>query len=164
MQCRRDIDRCIDIGEPVGARRPRDESGLRERANQLLDEHLLLEDALQESVPNPLSGFIEIGSLSRNTTSLGNLLRPFPHFGSVTVRDPTIGSATYHSFLLKAEQRFSRGFTMLVSYTNAKGINDIGARESHRNIKAERALTDFLRPQRLVISGIWEFPVGPERR
>ena len=132
--------------------------------NQLLDEHLLLEDALQESVPNPFFGLIETGSLSRKTTSLGNLLRPFPHFGSVTVRDPTIGSATYHSFLLKVERRFSRGFTMLVAYTNAKGINDIGARESHRNIKAERALTDFLRPQRLVISGIWEFPVGPERR
>jgi hypothetical protein len=131
--------------------------------NQITDEALGLEDALLTRVPNPFFGLIGTGSLSSPTTTQGQLLRPYPQFTGVTVRDPTIGSATYHSFQLKVERRFSHGFTTLVSYTNAKLLDDIGGRQSHRNLKAERSLSEINRPQRLVVSGIYEVPVGPGR-
>jgi outer membrane receptor protein involved in Fe transport len=129
--------------------------------NQLRDENLLLEDALLVRVPNPFFGLITTGSLANPTTTRAQLLRPYPHFTGVSMRDPTIGSATYHSFQLKVERRFARGVTFLASYTNAKLLDDIGSRQSHRNLKAERALSAINRPQRLVLSGIWRIPNGP---
>ncbi|MBI1895551.1 MAG: TonB-dependent receptor, partial [Acidobacteria bacterium] len=131
--------------------------------NQLTEENLLLQDALLARVPNPFFGLITTGSLAGPTTTRGQLLRPYPHFANVAVRDPTRGSATYHAFQLKVERRFAQGFTFLAAYTNAKLLDDIGGIQNHRNLQAERSLSDINRPQRLVISGVWEIPVGPGR-
>jgi hypothetical protein len=132
--------------------------------NQLSEQDLLLQDALLQRVPNPFFGLIETGSLASATTTRGQLLRPYPHFANVTVRDPTRGSATYHSFQVKLERRFAQGFTFLAAYTNAKLLDDIGSPQNHRNLRAERSLSDINRPQRLVLSGVWEVPVGPGKR
>ncbi|MEK7405535.1 MAG: TonB-dependent receptor [Acidobacteriota bacterium] len=132
--------------------------------NQISEESQRLEDQLLLRVPNPFFGLIETGSLASSTTTRGQLLRPYPHFTGVSMRDPTIGSATYHSFQLKVERRLAQGFTLLAAYTNAKLLDDIGSRQSHRNLKAERALSSINRPQRLVLSGVYEIPLGPGQR
>ncbi len=132
--------------------------------NQITAESQRLDDALLVRVPNPFLGLIQIGTLAATTTTRGQLLRPYPHFTGVTMRDPTIGSAVYHSLQLKAERRFAQGLTLLVAYTNAKLIDDVGARQNHRDISSERGLSVIDRPQRLVVSGIYELPFGPGRK
>jgi hypothetical protein len=132
--------------------------------NQITAESQRLDDALLVRVPNPFLGLIQVGGLAAATTTRGQLLRPYPHFTGVTLRDPTIGSAIYHSVQVKAERRFAQGLTMIVAYTNAKLIDDVGARQNHRDIKSERGLSAIDRPQRLVMSGIYELPFGPGRR
>ncbi len=132
--------------------------------NQITDETRALKDALLVRVANPFVGHITTGSLASATTTRGQLLRPYPQYTGVSMRSPVIGSATYHAFQMKVEKRFARGISVLGSYTNAKLLDDIGSRQSHHNLKAERSISTINRPQRLVISGIYEFPVGPGRR
>jgi len=129
--------------------------------NQLTEEQLRLGTALLARVNNPFAGFIQTGILANPTVAQAQLIRPYPHFTGVTMRQPTIGSATYHAFQMKVERRFSRGLTFLLGYTNAKLMDDVGGRQSHSNLKAERSLSLINRPQRLVISGVWHVPVGP---
>ncbi|HEU0141144.1 MAG TPA: TonB-dependent receptor [Bryobacteraceae bacterium] len=129
--------------------------------NQLPVEELARGGALQQSVPNPFFGQFASGVLASANTTLGQLLRPYPHFNSVTTRNPTVGNSTYHAALLKVERRMANGLTFLASYTVSKLIDDVGAPQNNYNIRGERALSVFDRPQRLVVSGLYELPFGP---
>ena len=132
--------------------------------NQLTEEQLGLGTALLARVNNPFAGLIQTGTLANPTVTQAQFIRPYPHFTGVTMRQPTIGSATYHAFQMKVERRFSRGLTFLLGYTNAKLLDDVGGRQNHRNLKAERSLSLINRPQRLVVSGVWQVPAGPGRQ
>jgi hypothetical protein len=131
--------------------------------NQLPDALLGLGSALLEQIPNPFFGIIPSGSLASKTVARGQLLRSYPQFTGVSLTSPTIGSSTYHSLQLKVEKRFSRGFSLLASYTNAKIIDDIGNPQNNNNLRAERSVSTLDRSQRLVISGIWDLPFGKGR-
>ncbi|MGH9672842.1 MAG: carboxypeptidase regulatory-like domain-containing protein [Bryobacteraceae bacterium] len=131
--------------------------------NQLTTEQMGLQDALLVRIPNPFFGRIQTGSLATSTTTRAQLLRPYPHFTGVTLREFTDGSATYHAFFLKAERRFARGLTFLGSYTNSKLLDNIGNRQNNYNLAGERSLSSIHSPQRLTLTGIWELPFGPRR-
>lgn len=132
--------------------------------NQLTRDQMGLQDALLVRVPNPFFGRIQSGSLASSTTTVAQLLRPYPHFTGVTLREFTDGSSTYHAFLFKVERRFSQGLTFLASYTNSKLIDNIGARQDNYNLAAERGLSAIHTPQRLSLTGVWELPIGPRKR
>ena len=68
-----------------------------------------LQDALLVRATNPFFGRIQTGSLASSTTTAAQLLRPYPHFTGVTLREFTDGSSTYHALLFKVERRFGRG-------------------------------------------------------
>ncbi len=132
--------------------------------NQLTAEQLKLGDTLLARVPNPFFGIIPIGSLATATTTAAQLLRPYPHFTGVTLREFTDGSSTYHALLLKVERRFGHGLTFLGGYTNSKLLDNVGNRQDNYNLAAERSLSAIHTPQRLTMAGVWEVPVGPGRR
>jgi len=132
--------------------------------NQLTTEQMGLQDALLVRVPNPFLGRISVGTLSATTVTRAQLLRPYPHFTGVTLREFTDGSATYHAFLFKLERRFAKGFTFLASYTNSKMLDDIGGRQNVYNRAAERSLSTIHSPQRLVMTGVYELPIGPRQK
>jgi outer membrane receptor protein involved in Fe transport len=129
--------------------------------NQLTTEQLKLGDALIARVNNPFAGIIQIGSLATATTTAAQLLRPYPHFTGVTLREFTDGSSTYHAFLLRIERRFSNGLTFIGSYSNSKLIDNVGNRQDNYNLAAERGLSTISTPQRLTVAGVWELPFGP---
>jgi hypothetical protein len=132
--------------------------------DQLTTDQLKLGDALLARVPNPFFGSIQIGSLATATTTAAQLLRPYPHFTGVTLREFTDGSSTYHALLLRIERRFGHGLTFLGSYTNSKLLDNVGNRQDNYNLAAERALSAIHTPQRLTMAGVWEVPLGPGRR
>ena len=141
--------------------------------NQLPDQYLPLGQQLLQQVPNPFLGVIPVGSLSQKTIPYAQLLRPYPQFGNVNIRAVHEGNSIYHSFQLKAERRFSKGFSLLTAYTLSKLITDTGSRlainfaspsiENSNNLRGERALGNVDVSQRLVVSYNWELPFGPGR-
>ena len=131
--------------------------------DQLPDSVLSMGSALLEQVANPFYGIISSGALASQKVARGQLLRPYAQYTGVTVLSPTIGSSTYHSLQLKVEKRFSRGLSFLVSYTDAKIIDDVGNPQNNNNLRAERSISTLDRPQRLVVSEVWELPIGKGR-
>jgi carboxypeptidase family protein len=138
-----------------------------------------LQGRLNESVPNPYAGKVP-GQFGGATITLAQSLRPYPYVGNITVRAPRLGNSIYHALLLSGEKRFSKGFTFLASYTFGKLISDsisnpinfvategageFGYQNGKYNRRAERAEDPSNVPHRLVLSGLWELPVGKGRR
>ncbi|MCZ2080217.1 MAG: TonB-dependent receptor [Bryobacteraceae bacterium] len=93
--------------------------------------------------------------------------RPFPRFGSGTLRDDGSNS-TYHGLQTKLERRFSNGLSFLAAYTWAKSMDDVstdlgGAVQNWKDYRAEHAVSDFDVAHNFVFSGLYELPFGPGR-
>jgi len=143
--------------------------------NQLATEDLKLGSQLTSKVPNPFYGVITEGPLAAKTITLAQSLRPYPQFLSVSSKDATYGASTYHAMYVRLERRFSNGFTFVTSYTWSKLIDDLrasrtgfpgenfrpGALQNYNDRRNERALASFDTPQMLVISSVYELPIGP---
>jgi len=132
--------------------------------NQLTLNDMARGNQLIQSVPNPFFGQFTTGILSRATTTVGQLLRPYPQFDGVTIRQSNIGNSTFHSLQARAERRFSQGVTFLARYSFSKLIDDVGNPQNNYNIQAERALSGIDRTHRMVLSGVFELPFGPGKR
>lgn len=142
--------------------------------NQLDPQFYSLGLTLQDQLPNPFLGQIGTGALSGQTVARSQLLRPFPDYLTVTTWANANLSSVYHSLQLSAEKRFSQGLSLLASYTRAKLITEcsaIGGGNSGDACTAEyrigridrnldRALDQDDISDRLVISGVYELPVG----
>jgi len=97
---------------------------------------------------------------------------PLDPFGSPTgaqqiETNVSEASSSSNEFQLTVDKRLSHGLQFRVAYTNAKTIDDSSgfrARSSTltdpTNPRLDRGLADFDAPQRLVLSPIWEIPLG----
>jgi Carboxypeptidase regulatory-like domain/TonB dependent receptor len=136
--------------------------------NVAAPSNLALGNALAQQVPNPFYGIIKTGSLSAATVARSQLLQPFPQYGAITLHDFPVGDSVYHAVVLRADKRFSHGFTVLASFTGGKEIDNVGEHFSGRttitnpyDLRSNRSLADYDVPQRLVVSYIWQLPFGP---
>src|SRR5262249_59986731 len=75
-------------------------------------------DFLSQKFPNPFFG---LNSVYPNLITRAALLHPYPQFGSITETQP-IGYSSYHSLQVRAEKRFSHGYTLNLAYTSAKAM------------------------------------------
>jgi hypothetical protein len=137
-----------------------------------------LAGTLTNQVANPFAGKVP-GQFGGATIAQSQLLRPYPYLGNVTVRAPHLGNSIYHALLATGEKRFSKGFTLLASYTWGKlisdsivnpinfvateGANEFGYQNGLYNRRAERAEDPSNVPHRFVLSGLWELPIGRGR-
>lgn len=143
--------------------------------NQLPDSALAQGDELRRQVPNPFYGQIAIGPLSRPTVARAQLLRPYPHFDSVTANAATFASSTYHSLQAKIEKRFSRGFSALGSYTYSK-LMDLstgafsgeplggGGIQNWNNLAADWGVSSLDQTQRLIANFVYEIPFQRQQK
>lgn len=134
--------------------------------NVLTPEQLALGTPyLSQAVANPFYGILP-SSTSRgaqSTIQRRNLIVPIPQFTSITEGAQSLGGSWYNAFQLKVEKRFSRGLSVLVSYTASKTMQSTEFLNP-QDPRPSRELTDFDVPQRLMISGIYDFPVGPKQK
>src|SRR6185369_6456363 len=93
-------------------------------ANALNPQYLSLQTQLNQLVPNPFFGQITTGALSQPTVARSQLLKPFPDYPSINIINSPTADSSYHSVLLKLEQRMSKGQSFLVSFTGAKLISN----------------------------------------
>ncbi len=118
---------------------------------------------LNDSVQNPFFGLIAAGPLSARTVTRGQLLRPYPHFTGITQLNRSIGRTRYDAFQMKASRRFANGFSLLVSYTNAKQLAQVRfLNDVDTALTKELSENDL--PQRLVVSSSYELPFGKGKR
>ncbi|MCI0746954.1 MAG: hypothetical protein L0Y58_16245, partial [Verrucomicrobia subdivision 3 bacterium] len=91
-----------------------------------------------------------------------------PDYASIISYENVINS-TYHALQFTLNKRFSKGFTLLASYSYSKSIDGMSIDvdgfngQDPMNMRADKALSDFDVRQRLVSSFLWEIP-GPENR
>ncbi|MBS1826418.1 MAG: carboxypeptidase regulatory-like domain-containing protein [Acidobacteria bacterium] len=120
---------------------------------------------LNTVVPNPFFGVLPITTArgGQSTIQRRNLITQYPHFSGLTMGQQNLGSSWYNSVQFKLEQRFKNGLSYLVSYTVSKTMEAV-AFLNNQDINPNRELTTFDTPQRLVLSGFYEFPIGPKQR
>jgi len=117
---------------------------------------------LAATVPNPFQNLIPGQSLNGATVARSQLLRPFPEFTSIASQRFD-GSAIYHAGQFRVEHRFTRGFTLLTSYTWSKTIEEVTFLNDS-DTDYERRISENDIPHRVVVSGVWELPFGKGRQ
>lgn len=98
--------------------------------------------------------------------------RPFPDYGNITGGYiSSVGNSTYNGLQVRLERRLSGGLSFLSSYNWSKAIDqnfgvseggdssDFFAQDS-RNLKAERAASDYDTRHRWVFSYVYDLPFG----
>jgi hypothetical protein len=128
-----------------------------------------------QSVPNP---FFVNGvplALGAPTTTVGQLLRPYPQYTSVELAGQGSFDSIYHSLQITAQRRFAGAGSLLVAYTNSKLISNtdtltswletsVGGIQDNNNLGAERSLSSQDVPQRLVVSYVLDLPFGQGKK
>ena len=93
--------------------------------------------------------------------------RPYPQFSGVAVINPPIGNSTYHALTIKAERRYTSGFTFLGHYTFAKFIDDVTSFSEYGNVgsymdaynrRLDKGISGNDVRHRAVISGVYALP------
>jgi hypothetical protein len=114
-------------------------------------------------LPNPFQGLPNVtGTIATNSTiAMNQLLNPVAILGTITENNNAWGSNQYDAMLFKAEHRFSKGFSVINSFTWSKLFEDtswVGPEIAGRNIEHKLGGED--RPFHLSIAPIWQIPVG----
>jgi hypothetical protein len=97
---------------------------------------------------------------------------PYPNFGLLVLVDDG-ANGNYNSLAAKVTKRYSHGVTTLVGYTWSKSIDETsGVRTQDSDtlfsqdgncMRCERGYSSFDNRQRLVVSGLYDIPVGHGR-
>lgn len=128
---------------------------------------IALGSQLTKLVPNPFYGLITSGNLSGTTTSVGQLLRPYPQYTGVNILFDPGATSGYNALGIHLQSRLSGGYIITGAYTKGKeidnsseqwGTND--AIQNFYNLNAERALSSQDISQTFVSGIIAPLPVG----
>ncbi|MEP7341892.1 MAG: TonB-dependent receptor [Acidobacteriota bacterium] len=143
--------------------------------NQLAPQFMSRTD-LQTRVANPFFGTAAgVGILSSATVAQAQLLRPFPQFGDVLMLGASGGNSFYNAVSVKAQKRFSKGFSLLTAYTFSKLLDNITGNGNFfspdntsnvidtYNRTRDYGLSSVDTPHRFTLSGAYELPFGRGR-
>jgi hypothetical protein len=136
-----------------------------------MDPSLLsLGSQLLTQVANPFYGIITTpGSiLAQKTVQRGQLLRPYPQYTGFQMKNAAWGNSYYHALQTRFERRLSKGASFMASYTYSKTISgavdglwtQAGQVRNWYCVACEKAVSSYDQPQRLVINGSYELPIG----
>jgi hypothetical protein len=119
-------------------------------------------NTLSAAVPNPFYPSLPGTGLAGATTSVGQLLMPFPEFTGVTSTIQT-GYSWYHALDVSAERRMGKGFTVQANWTWSRWmqattyLNAVDAGPYYQIAPNDVS-------QRFAASGIYELPFGTGRK
>ena len=116
---------------------------------------------LSANVANPFAGLLPGTGLNATTVGRSQLLRPFPQFTGVAMRDFQ-GYSWYNSLQARAERRFSGGFTTLLAYTWSKTMEATQYLNAG-DVFPHRVISPTDRTHSFTWSGIYELPFGRGR-
>ena len=129
---------------------------------------------LSRKIPN---GSLQLNQVPPDKMGPGNaqIRRPFPQFGNVSAASAPIGMNNYHSGMIRAEKRFSRGFNFLASYTFSRAIGNAtdaggdvyGDNQVYMDLynrKLDRGPDALDIVHRFAWSAVYELPVKPKEK
>jgi hypothetical protein len=122
-------------------------------------------DYLSANVPNPFVGLMPVTAATTfrsATIARERLLRPYPHFDAVNTTTNE-GESWYDALQTSLQKRFSRGYTLGVSYTFSN-FEEATEFLNGDDAAPTRMISSQDVPHRLSVSGIWEIPFGRGRR
>ena len=114
---------------------------------------------LTASVPNPFAGLLPGTNLNGATVQRQLLLKPYPQFGNVLIGQESIGKIWYDSLQVSVEKRYSAGLVLVGAYTFSKNLEAVSF-ANPQDAAPTKNLTSNDRPQRLVLSGVYQLPFG----
>ncbi len=119
---------------------------------------------LSAQVSNPFYPLLPGTNLSGTTVSRSQLVIPYPQFTGVTI-DSNQGYSwyQYHSMQARFEKRLSAGFTSSVSWTWSK-LMEARSYLNGGDAMPEKVISDQDRTQRIVVTAIYELPLGKGKR
>jgi hypothetical protein len=137
--------------------------------SQIPDSSLALGDGLRTQVTNPFYGQIGVGALAAKTVARAQLLSPYPQFTGVSSVETNWAASRYNALQVKLERRFSKGFTMLASYTWSKMMDQStgsfsgetlggGAIQDWNDLRAEWSPSQLDQTHRLIVNTVIELP------
>jgi Carboxypeptidase regulatory-like domain/TonB dependent receptor len=99
-----------------------------------------------------------------------NARRPYPGVGNITYYAP-LDNSTYQALVSKVERRFSKGLSLLASYTFGHSIDGGGNEhdtgdvtpQDVRNLAAQKGSSNFDVRHRFVFSGFYQLPFGKSK-
>jgi hypothetical protein len=122
---------------------------------------------LTATFASPLVGLVPgntQGIYTGTTTSRQTLLSPFVAFGSNAINTTeNTGYSWYHSFQFTATKRFTKGYTVIGSYTYSKWMQAVNLLNAADPLPL-REISDSDAPHRINISNVWSLPFGKGRR
>jgi carboxypeptidase family protein len=147
--------------------------------NQLSASQLALGVALNTRVANPFLGIIpRSSSLGEPTIPVGQLLKPFPQYTTVSLYRNNVGTTRYDGLELSVRQRLAHGLSYSVAYTRSTLIDDASsvfdasiltgpianypvADSFNRDLERDYSTGDI--PHVFVSSIVWDLPAGAGR-
>ena len=129
--------------------------------------------ALRESIPNPFFGVAGAGELSsRATVQRGQLLRPFPQFGNINMRETTEGGRRqYHAVTFELDKRMTDWWGGDFNYTwsrtednqfgeSSTFLERTNIPQNSYDLDAEYGISNFDSPHRIILAPRVRLP-GP---
>jgi hypothetical protein len=116
-------------------------------------------------IPNPFFGLMpaDAGNVFRSDLiARERLLRPYPQFDAVNTT-ANEGYSWYHSLQLNLQKRFSKGYTIEMSYTFSKFMEAIELLNAG-DPRPTEVISNSDIPHRFTVSGIYELPLGKNQR
>jgi hypothetical protein len=152
--------------------------------NQVPSQYLSLGQAgLTEQVANPFFG-LPAGqgkSVTSPTIQRRELLRPFPQFNDILMRQTTLGESQYHAAVFKLEKRMTNGWGGRINYTYSRlkdnqfgesnffssastEMQNVDLTKDDYGVAAEYAVSLLDVPHKISIAPIFELPFGEGKR
>ena len=119
--------------------------------------------ALGSIVANPFSGLLPGQSLNGSTTSASNLLRPYPEYTGVTELNMNNGDSYFNQLAVKLQKRLSNGMQFFVNYSHSRLMDHTNYLNAG-SLALEKRVANDDRPDYVVISGLYDLPVGKGRQ
>ncbi len=138
--------------------------------NQLDPQYIYTyKSQLDVSVPNPFHNFLtpeQFPGQLRNQTdlSVADLLKPYPQYGALQeILVPGVHTR-YQALQLKAQRAFANGFNLVLGYNFNRERNEEFFNADDRFANKFTWQDSFNPHHRLTLAGIWQFPIGRDRR
>jgi hypothetical protein len=128
-----------------------------------------LKAQLSQNIPNPFLNYLtpaEFPGNLRNPTTVtrGSLLRPYPHYGSLTLNGVGTWRSRYQALQLRAQRSYAAGTSVLVAYNYNQERGEAYFNDIQQYVHQVFWLGSNNARHRLTIAGVYDFPVGKGKR
>lgn len=113
---------------------------------------------LSASVANPFVGMLPGTGINGATTTRLQLLRPYPQFLSV-ISEEYRGEDKYDAGSIRVEKRFSKGNSILATYTRSKATDQVNLLNPAAGVLEDR-ISPNDRPHRGTLGATFQLPFG----